>query len=77
MSGFGSRVREFRMQLGMTQAEFGEALGVKRQYVANVENGQKLFSHDLLAKARRLGADLNWLVPDPLEANVEDKPTSE
>jgi len=62
MDTFGRRVREFRMKLGMTQKEFAEVLEVGKQYVANVENGQKFFSHDLLAKLRKLGADLNWLV---------------
>ena len=62
MVGFGGRVREFRIKLGLTQSEFAAALLVTTQNVSNVESGQRGFSLKVLSRLRKLGADLNWLI---------------
>lgn len=50
----GAKIAHIRTQLGMTQTEFGEIIGLTRAAVANMETGkQRIMLHNLeqLAKA--------------------------
>jgi putative transcriptional regulator len=49
-----NRVREQRSELGLTQAEVAEALGVSRQTVISIENGRYLPSLPLAFRIARL-----------------------
>jgi transcriptional regulator with XRE-family HTH domain len=62
LTGFGQRVREYRLSLGMTQEQFAASLGLVKQTVANAESGQRGFSLEILKLLRDRGVDLNWLV---------------
>jgi len=62
LQGFGQRVREYRLELGMTQEEFAASLGLAKQTVSNAESGQRGFSLEVLKLLRDRGVDLNWLV---------------
>ena len=46
----GSRIRELRLSLGMSQIEFGNALNVTKQSVSNWENGNIMPSVDMLER---------------------------
>ena len=62
VQGFGKRVREFRLSRDMTQQVFAASLGLSKQTVANVENGHRGFSLEVLEALYRQGVDLNWLI---------------
>jgi putative transcriptional regulator len=49
-----NRVRERRGQVGLTQADLAEALGVSRQTVISIENGRYLPSLPLAFRIARL-----------------------
>ncbi|HUL85454.1 MAG TPA: helix-turn-helix transcriptional regulator [Actinomycetota bacterium] len=49
-----NRVRELRTQVGMTQANLGDALGVSRQTINSIEAGRYLPSLPLALKIGRL-----------------------
>ncbi len=49
-----NRVRERRVELGLTQAEVAAALGVSRQTVISIENGRYLPSLPLAFRLSRL-----------------------
>lgn len=46
----GTGVRGVRVMAGMTQSQFGEALGVSQSCVSDVENGRRNVSRDLRIK---------------------------
>jgi transcriptional regulator with XRE-family HTH domain len=60
--GFGKRVREVRTSRGLTQQDFADSLGLSKQTIANVENGQQGFSLEVLEVLHGQGVDLNWLI---------------
>lgn len=52
--GFGQRVRERRLVLGLTQERLGEVAGLDRTYVGSIERGERnlsLFNIVKLAEA--------------------------
>ena len=49
-----NRVRELRSDVGMTQADLGEALGVSRQTINSIEGGRYLPSLPLAIRIARL-----------------------
>ena len=59
-----NRVREFRKQLRITQAELGERVGVSRQSIVSTEKGDYAPSVYLaLRLARTLGTTVEDLFP--------------
>lgn len=60
---FAERIRKIRRDAGMTQAAFGEALGVKDRSIAAYETGQNK-PGDMVAFARKVedafGVDPAW-----------------
>ena len=44
MNDIGSRVKELRLSLGLTQEEFGEKIGLKKSGISNIENGTRNLS---------------------------------
>jgi transcriptional regulator with XRE-family HTH domain len=64
----GCALRELRETAGMTQAAAGKAVGIRAQFVSEVERGGRGVTwHTLLALLRAYGADLHNLA-DALEA---------
>lgn len=61
----GLQIRAIRLALGMTQAEFGVALGLSRVHVGLMERGQKCVSHRTILAA-------NSLRPEPLNQDPSE-----
>ena len=59
----GERIRARREELGLTQAQLADELGVTHQHVSGVESGVSAPSLDLLVRiARRLGVSTDFLL---------------
>ncbi|MDO5093050.1 MAG: XRE family transcriptional regulator [Propionibacteriaceae bacterium] len=59
----GSRIVEARKQLGLTQAELSQLVGLERSTLAKIENGQrKVSALELGDIARQLKLRLEWFV---------------
>ena len=59
----GSRIRELRLSLGMSQIEFGNALNVTKQSVSNWENGNIMPSVDMLERiAEKYSVSADYLL---------------
>ncbi|WP_404472962.1 LexA family transcriptional regulator [Vreelandella venusta] len=61
MNSFGSRLKEERVRLGMSQEAFGEAGGVKKVAQYNYETDKRAPDAYYLQKLRALGVDVNYL----------------
>ena len=73
MEGFGDRLREARLAVGMTQEQLGFELGVTKASVSAWENGREAPSFKLLSVLRKtLGRSLDELIceHDSAENNV-------
>jgi transcriptional regulator with XRE-family HTH domain len=69
---FGSNVRRLRRELGMTQVELCDALGISQQYLSRIEGGEKPLS--TLELAGRLATALGVTVDDLLRSSEEESP---
>ena len=59
---FGQRLRERRLELGMSQGELARALGVSPGAVSNYESGQNAMREEVLLQLFRvLDVDPNYL----------------
>ncbi len=67
--GISNRVREFRVQAGLSQEEFGKAVGVSRQSIISIERGRYVPSLQL---ALRIAA--YFRCPTDELFQLEDKP---
>lgn len=76
---FGQRLRERRIELGMSQAELARALGVSLSAVSNYETGQNAMREDVLLRLfQALDVDPNYLYQDAIagrgfSCSVEEK----
>lgn len=59
---FGSRLREERERLSLSQTEFAVACGVKQLAQSNYENDKRNPDSAYLAAAAQLGVDVNYLI---------------
>lgn len=60
--GIPQRIRELRKHLNMTQAEFGESLGVSREVINTYEHGKVLPPHTIIELLRfKHNVNPNWL----------------
>ena len=58
----GKRVRELRIEKGMTMDAFGESMGIKRPSLSNIENGRNGISdRTILSICREYGVSEEWL----------------
>lgn len=56
------RIKQIRQAVGMTQAQFAEAIGLSRNYIAMVEIGQRVPSDRTIADiCREFGVSPEWL----------------
>ena len=64
-----TRIKELRQNLGLTQAQFSERLGLSRNYIGLIEIGDRVPSDRTVSDiCREFGADETWLrtgVGDP------------
>ena len=58
----GDQIRQLRKELGITQKEFGERIGISANYVSDLEYGKtKPSLLVLLAIEYRFGVSIDWL----------------
>lgn len=66
---YGEKVKNYRLQLGLTQNDVASALEVTPGYISNVENGRTTMSlRILIYYAKLMGISLDALVGE-LESN--------
>lgn len=59
----GSRIRQIRMEHGMTQMDLADACNLSLPYVSDIERGKKCFSVDILLRvAQALEVSTDWLL---------------
>lgn len=69
----GERIKVRREELGLTQAQLADELGVTHQHVSGIESGASAPSLELLVRvARRLGDSTDYLLTgeSPLEMDA-------
>jgi transcriptional regulator with XRE-family HTH domain len=71
--GIGARLRTRRRQLGLSQGELAEALGVSFQQVQKYERGaNRVAASTLLAAAQALSTTVGWLVGEESSGRDDD-----
>jgi transcriptional regulator with XRE-family HTH domain len=69
----GARMRARRRQLGLSQSELAERLGVSFQQVQKYERGaNRVAASTLMAAAEALSTTVGWLVGEEANAGLED-----
>lgn len=73
-SALGQRIRERRIERGITQSQLAQLLSLSRTSVTNIESGrQKLLVHTLIQIASVLNMEVSTLLPDinaPEKTNI-------
>lgn len=59
---YGDRFRQIRKELGATQKELAEHLGVKQNIISRYESGEYQIPDEIKFKLHILGIDLTWLI---------------
>lgn len=62
MSDFGTRLKQERQRLGLSQIKFAEACGIKRTAQTTYESGERSPDVDYLEAAGKLGVDVSFLL---------------
>lgn len=74
MSTFGERLKEERNKKGLSQAAFGEAMGVGKHSQINYESDKRRPDADYLLAAAEQGVDIGYLLRGEADAaKSEDK----
>ena len=61
------KIKELRIQCGMTQSQLANSVGISREYLSAVENGHRYPSIDLLIRISRiLDISIKDLIEDKL-----------
>jgi len=70
----GARMRTRRRQLGLSQSDLAERLGVSFQQVQKYERGaNRVAASTLLAAAQALGTSVAWLVGEESSGREDDE----
>jgi transcriptional regulator with XRE-family HTH domain len=70
----GARMRTRRRQLGLSQTDLAERLGVSFQQVQKYERGaNRVAASTLLAAAQALGVTIGWLVGEDVQLDSADE----
>lgn len=70
----GARMRARRRQLGLSQTDLAERLGVSFQQVQKYERGaNRVAASTLLAAAQALGVSVAWLVGEEASGRADDE----
>jgi transcriptional regulator with XRE-family HTH domain len=70
----GARMRTRRRQLGLSQADLAERLGVSFQQVQKYERGaNRVAASTLLAAAQTLNTTISWLVGEETSGREDDE----
>ena len=74
METIGERLKQIRKDCKLTQSEFGNALGVTKQAIANVESNHSNPSIDFLCKLIEIyNININWLISGIGETFIQKK----
>lgn len=77
MIAINTRIKELRQDLGLTQAQFSERLGLSRNYIGLIEIGDRIPSDRTVADiCREFGVDETWLrtgAGDPFPKKTRDE----
>jgi len=80
MSGIGSRLRQERERLGLSQKTFGEIGGVEANAQGKYENGGRAPKADYLSRVAERGVDILYVLtgsPTPIQvdnlSHIEEK----
>lgn len=72
MNTVGQRIKALRLQLGLTQQAFADALGgVTRGAVGNWERDQGIKTENILLISQKLGAPVDWLAAGSQSPDVD------
>jgi len=69
----GKRIKTLRYEKKLTQKQFGDLLGISRQYIGKIENGHTLSVEQIAAICKKTGVTMDYIVfgiVDPLN-NVD------
>lgn len=84
MSRVGSKIKEARQNLSMTEKQLAKKIGVSESFIKEVESGKKVINEDVMKKLSKvLGNDLNDITmsfeaePFKDEEKIEPKKTLE
>ena len=73
----GGRIREERRKLGLTQAQFAEAVDISDTYMGAIERGERSLTLDTLVRlVNRLGVTVDYLLADSVtdsDANIMEQ----
>jgi len=70
----GKRIKETRIDINLTQEQFGEAIGVSGNYISEIENEKKNPSEPIyLAIEFKYGVNGAWLKKGTGEKYVQEK----
>ncbi len=72
MENLGSRIRKKRKELGISQTDLGEKIGMKQQGIMSIENGKSLRPRLLLELAQVLKTTPEWLLNGEGASDQED-----
>ncbi|WP_312411608.1 S24 family peptidase [Pseudescherichia sp.] len=60
--GLAERVKQKRIELGLTQTEAAELAGIRQQSWQSIEDGKTLKPRNIIGIAKALRCDANWLM---------------
>lgn len=70
----GERIREKRLEMGLSQSALAQELGVSMQSVSLWENGKTMIgSSSVVAIAKKLKCDIYWLLGEPTQEEKNKK----
>lgn len=68
----GSRIREERLKLRLTQERLAEDIGISDSYMGQIERGERSLALDTLVKlANRLGVTVDYLLSGSVKVKDE------
>lgn len=72
------KIKDIRIQLGLTQQEMADSLGVSKQYLSKVEKGHTDLSKEKIVQlCSNYNVSLDWLLLDKGEAFLKDSNIAE
>ena len=77
MSSAGERLKKIRQELNLTQAEFGNNLGLTSQGISNIEKNKSFFTLDKMQQLQNFNINLNYLVYGCGGIFIRTEPASE
>ncbi len=71
----GQVLRQQRRAMGYTQDQVAQSLDVRRQTIADLENGKNVGSHLLLGALTYLGLNFDASPPKPYQKSIDHQPS--